>query len=169
MLLFAARRTASASHAHDRKRKFLCNCAVFACLLGLLVTTGCGTLLVRPVFPLCTGAEGVVLDQYNQPVPYAEMQARGYSRSSAFLLFGWFEYGHYKYLFRADRLGKWKFSRMDADRMRLEAGPPIGYDLGCSSQTPFMTEDFIYYGQYRKNVVLRLRKIEPPAQAKDSK
>jgi hypothetical protein len=135
---------------------------LFASLM--LLTTGCGTLLTRPVFPLRTGAQGVVLDQYDQPVPNAEMRAHGQARSAQWFLFGWFGCGLYEYSFRADRLGKWKFHRMDADDMWIEAGPPVGYDWGCDGQTSFGTEGYIYYGKYRTNVVLRLRKIEPPEQ-----
>jgi len=122
--------------------------------------TGCGTFLSKPFFPKRTGAEGVVLDQYNQPVPNAPLEASGLARSWSWTVF---YTGFYESKFSADEQGKWCFYRRDADRMSIDAKDIPGYKR-CegSSIYPIIPAGRIYYGQYITNVVLRLRKLDPP-------
>jgi hypothetical protein len=69
----------------------------------------------------------------------------------------------FRYNFTADKQGKWHFYRRDADNMWIDAKDTPGYER-CegSSIYPIIPAGRIYYGQFLTNVVLRLRKIEPP-------
>ena len=117
-----------------------------------------------PIFPLRTGAEGVVLDQYDKPIPNVKLEASGAAVSTSWILFG----PELEYTFHSDKQGRWHTYRRDADRMMIDAYPPAGYGHIPDSAAYHM-QDFVFYGEYRTNVVLRLQKIEPPAQPKETK
>lgn len=138
------------------KCKILCVC-IAACIVSVLLS-GCGTFLTKPLFPRRTGAEGVVLDQYNQPVPGAPLDVWWTTHSWASTYFGMF-WGKNDVHFQADNLGCWSFYRRDADMMWIDVRDIPGYQR-CEGS---LIQDRVYYGQYKTNVVLRLHKIEPPS------
>ena len=139
-------------------------CGVLTFCAVLLVTSGCGTPLMYPFFPARTGAEGVVVDQHNEPIPNVEMQAGGTASSWWWVMLP----PMFKYEFRADHLGKWHWYRRDVLDLQVQAMPPAGYGLYTDSR-PDETEGWIHYGEYRTNVVLRLRKVEPSPEPKETK
>ena len=122
--------------------------------LCLAMATRRGTFLTHLIFPARTGAEGVVLDQYGQPVPNAPMGAHGYAISACWFFFGPF----YHYRFQSDAQGRWHTDRNDADRMMIRTYPSPDYDY-TPGAADYTMADFIHYGQYQTNVVLRLQKI----------
>jgi hypothetical protein len=153
-----------ADSSRTRQRNALRCCAAFVLLLGLLAaTSGCGTFLMYPIFPARTGAEGVVLDQYDTPIPNVELAASGIALSKSWILYP----GLYRCRFHCDAQGRWKFYRRDARDLVIEAHPPSGFTRCQDSR--LSESGRLYYGHYRTNVLLRLHKIEPPEQPKEAK
>jgi len=115
-------------------------------------------MIMYPFVPYRTGAEGVVVDQNDAPIPNVELEAYGFPVSTCWSL----GVGRFSYRFHADQAGKWRWYRCDAMDLRIRAYPPPGYGryLGVS---PDVTEGWMRYGEHRTNVVLRIRKLDPPA------
>ena len=141
--------------------------SIVVCALLAVVIAGCsgccgippGTPLTYVVFPKRTGAEGIVLDQHDQPVPNSPLRAFGGAQS-----WGWAVYlGGFESKFSADKHGRWKFYRRDTADMGIQALPPPGYGrFQWCSPSPDYIPNRIRYGDYVTNVVLRLWKLDPP-------
>ncbi len=122
-----------------------------------LTTTGCSCFFPK------TGAHGVVLDQNNISVPHVSMRATWVQPSSLYP----FMRPQFHQNFTAGADGQWRFCTRDADHLYIEARPPSGYEV--FGHVREFTVGPINSGEYRTNVVLRLRKIEPPLQSKETK
>lgn len=84
------------------------------CLLTMLSATGCGTVWVRPFYPR-TGAHGIVVDQFDQPVTNCDMRADWLPVSWGLALLP----PQKTTYFRPDKNGHWQFYMRDADFMFL--------------------------------------------------
>lgn len=141
--------------------RLFCNTGSFVYLAGVLFSTGCGTPLVYPFFPL-TGAHGVVLDQYDNPVPNCDMEASWVPASWGFIMMPPMHVDK----FCTDQQGKWKYYRRDADDLDIAARPPNGYEV--YGHVRLFTAGSFKNGQCPTNdFILRLRKIESTQSPKE--
>ena len=112
-----------------------------------------------------TGARGVVVDQYNNPVPNASMQASWVPVALRFFMLP----PQQQRNFNADERGNWSFYSRGADGLFIEA---TGGD-GCEVQS--LGFDKTRIGPLRSGAcltnifILHLNRIEPALQPKDAK
>ena len=114
-------------------------CSQFLSVLSILVTgmmTGCGTPLAYPFTPR-TGAHGIVVDQFTNPVARVTLEARWVSASLVPVLT--FATPQYVRHFHSDKNGKWRFYRRDCDDLHIEAMPPSGYTEGITPDNHMAT------------------------------
>jgi hypothetical protein len=129
-------------------------------LLSLLaIAVLCNGCCCFPFLYPRTGAEGIVIDQHDKRIPNVSMQAYWVPASLWFVIMP----PQSLHNFTADGEGRWKFHKMDAEHMFIEAAPPGGYEsmgLKMRSVGPIQS------GENRTNVILRLQRIAAPEQGK---
>ena len=129
---------------------------IVACLCVVpILLSGCA-LLVPSILHPKTSVHGVVLDQYDQPVPHVTIKAeKVWPRSQAFY---WSPIS--EWCRRADQDGRWRITARKLDLLTVEAMPPPGYKRSDTKRSemagPFES------GECPTNTfVLRLYKLSP--------
>ena len=128
-------------------------------MLSSLVLSLSGCLAPPILFPR-TGAHGVIMDQYDNPVPNAKLQAVWWP-VRFFYMFA--DTGD-KY-FQSGKDGSWRYYTRKVEELHIELIPQDGYE-----RQPDAYMVSLYNGQCPTNdVILRLRKIEPSPPSKETK
>jgi hypothetical protein len=149
---------------HPQEWTCLRKVKIWLCMLICLFLTGCPSL---PLLWPKTSVHGIVIDQEGQPVPSIELRANYYPPRWYMFPPGITEH------FRADSGGKWRFSARKVGDLYILAIPPDGYkrlpavvpDHGWPERVgPFHDGDCP-----TNDFVLRIQRIEPPTQPKETK
>ena len=133
-------------------------------IAGMLIIL-CNGCLMPPILYPRTGGQGVIVDQYDEPVPNAKIEASWFPKWFPEGAWIWFIPKHHE-IIHAKEDGSWNLSVRKVNMfMRLKALPSKEYLRPGSDE--YYTE--IPEGTCRTNIVLRLIKIETPSQPKESK
>jgi len=120
-------------------------------LLAAMSVTGC--VMIPPMFYPRTGAHGVVVDQYNRPVPNAPMQASWEPHRLLYMFAP-----SYQEDFEAGPDGSWTFYVRKVDQyLYIRAFPPAGYE---SAGIQLRGAKVWRWTCPTNNFVLHLRKID---------
>ena len=135
------------------------------CYITTLAVIFCaGCCCVPPIFFARTGAHGIVLDQYDKPVPRAKLNASWHP-----IRFFYMSAPSYDVNFEAGSDGKWRFYRRKVEQMHIDLVPQVGYERVPNAYsislpgTPWFGRD-----NPTNDFVLRLLRIAPATNAAPS-